>query len=176
MQLNIPLSIPRRLLFEIRDRHYAPRGNHGLAHWGRVREIGLRLAKLTGADAHVVALFALFHDAGRQKGSRDPGHGARGAALAKEFYWPWYRRCFDATEEQMDILCRACARHTSGSPEDAQVITVATCWDADRLDLGRVGITPRAEFLSTQAARDPRFMTWASSLWRKPVDWWGPGV
>jgi uncharacterized protein len=31
---------------------------------------------------------------------------------------------------------------------------VGACWDADRLDLGRVGIRPRADLLSTEIARD----------------------
>ena len=35
---------------------------HGPAHWGRVLEIGLELAKHTGADTDVVTLFAVFHD------------------------------------------------------------------------------------------------------------------
>jgi uncharacterized protein len=35
-------------------------------------------------------------------------------------------------------------------------LTVQTCWDADRLDLGRVGKTPRVEKLCTEEARrDP---------------------
>jgi uncharacterized protein len=29
--------------------------------------------------------------------------------------------------------------------------TIQTCWDADRLDLGRVGIKPAAQFLSKDA-------------------------
>jgi uncharacterized protein len=36
-------------------------------------------------------------------------------------------------------------------------ITVQTCRDADRLDLGRVGQTPRVEKLCTEEARDPVF-------------------
>lgn len=40
-------------------------------------------------------------------------------------------------------------------------ITVQTCWDADRLDLGRVGINPAPEKLCTIAARDPEIMEWA---------------
>ena len=40
-------------------------------------------------------------------------------------------------------------------------ITVLTCWDADRLDLGRVGIRPRAKELCTAAARNPQLMAWA---------------
>jgi len=39
--------------------------------------------------------------------------------------------------------------------------TIATCWDADRLDLGRVGTMPRPERLCTEAARDPWVIAWA---------------
>lgn len=34
-----------------------------------------------------------------------------------------------------------------------------TCWDADRADLGRVGITPSTDLLATEAARRPAFLT-----------------
>jgi len=39
-----------------------PRGIHGLSHWARVREFGLKIAETTGADPVVVELFAVFHD------------------------------------------------------------------------------------------------------------------
>ena len=31
--------------------------------------------------------------------------------------------------------------------------TIGTCWDADRLDLPRVGVIPTPDFLSTAAAK-----------------------
>jgi uncharacterized protein len=40
-------------------------------------------------------------------------------------------------------------------------VTVQTCWDADRLDLGRVGIRPVASRLCTPAARAPDVIAWA---------------
>jgi uncharacterized protein len=53
--------------------------------------------------------------------------------------------------------------HTSGltSPDP----TIGTCWDADRLDIGRVGITPCGHYMSTVAGKDvaaladPRFLS-----------------
>ena len=45
-------------------------------------------------------------------------------------------------------------RHHSDGLIEADV-TVQTCWDADRLDLGRVGIVPRPDRLCTAHARDP---------------------
>jgi uncharacterized protein len=40
-------------------------------------------------------------------------------------------------------------------------VTVLTCWDADRLDLGRVGIRPDPTYLCTAAARDTDMLTWS---------------
>ena len=40
-------------------------GTHGVSHWARVLENGLRLAEETGADTEVVRLFAVFHDSQR---------------------------------------------------------------------------------------------------------------
>ena len=35
------------------------------------------------------------------------------------------------------------------------------CWDADRLDLGRVGYMPHPSRLCTPAARDAELIRWA---------------
>jgi uncharacterized protein len=32
-------------------------------------------------------------------------------------------------------------------------ITIGTCWDADRLDIGRVGIQPNEEFMTNPEAK-----------------------
>jgi uncharacterized protein len=53
----------------------------------------------------------------------------------------------------LEMLAYA-VRHHGDGPIEADV-TVQTCWDADRLDLGRVGITPRPDRLCTEQARDP---------------------
>ena len=40
-------------------------------------------------------------------------------------------------------------------------VTIQICWDADRLDLGRVGITPHPSRLCTAAAKRLETITWA---------------
>ena len=70
-------------------------GIHGVAHWGRVRANGFRLAQLTGANVYVVELFALIHDSCRIDDGHDPEHGLRAAGFAErkgsvappEFRW-----------------------------------------------------------------------------------------
>lgn len=124
-------------------------GLHGAAHWSRVRLNGLYLSRLNGANAHVIELFALLHDSGRQSEGRDYGHGERGAANARKLRGKY----FDATDHEMSLLEYACTQHSEGLLEAD--LTVQTCWDADRLDLARVGKTPDPMYLCTFAAKQP---------------------
>jgi uncharacterized protein len=137
-----------------------PQSVHGPAHWNRVKEIGLRLAKSSGADPLVVRLFSIFHDCRRESNSADPGHGPRGAARARELCGV----AFELDEERLRLLCEACEGHTSGDRHPDP--TIGTCWDSDRLDLPRVGIIPVPHLLSTRAARDPKMIKWATQLSR----------
>ena len=50
--------------------------------------------------------------------------------------------------------------HTGGRTSDDP--TTGTCWDADRLDIGRVGIIPHQRYMSTEPAR--RLLTGAVHL------------
>jgi uncharacterized protein len=107
-------------------------GIHGVSHWARVLENGLRLAQENRANIEVVQLFAIFHDARRVNENVDDGHGKRGAELAVKL-----RGMFSLSDQDFDLLYIACADHTEGKIDGD--ITIQTCWDADRLDLGRAG-------------------------------------
>ena len=118
-----------------------------------MRENGLRLAALTGAKPLVVELFALFHDSRRENDGHDPHHGARAAELARTLAAPM----LDASD--LELLAVACRDHSKGFTEGD--VTVTTCWDSDRLDLGRVWTKPKPSRLCTAAARDPKMIEWA---------------
>jgi uncharacterized protein len=130
-------------------------GLHGVSHWARVYENGLRLAPQTGADERILLLFALFHDARRTNEGWDQGHGRRGADFAASVRGS----LIDLQPGDFDLLYHACALHTDGLI-DADP-TVQTCWDADRLDLPRAGIHPKPDRLCTPAARGPETIAWA---------------
>ena len=127
--------------------HCGPYSIHGPSHWTRVKENGLAVAKFSGANARVVALFALFHDSCRESDGWDPGHGQRGAELARQLR----SEKFDIPDEEFELLSYACQWHTDQKFHDDA--TIGTCWDADRLDLGRVGAVPDAAYLNTSAAK-----------------------
>ena len=123
-------------------------GIHGLPHWIRVERNGLELADVEGADPEVVSLFALFHDSRRINDDADPDHGWRGARLAESLY---SEGLIPISEEQLRLLVYACESHTDETYCD--IPTVACCWDADRLDLTRIGVVPDPAMLNTETAR-----------------------
>ena len=130
-------------------------GIHGVSHLARVYENGLHLAESTGANKRVVQLFAVFHDSRRCNESWDPEHGPRGAELAES----WRGKYFEVSDDDFDLLFTSCSLHTKAKTHTD--ITIQTCFDADRLDLGRVGKTPDPHLLCTDAARDLKTIEWA---------------
>jgi uncharacterized protein len=140
-------------------------GIHGVAHWARVWENGLRMAPDTGADVEIVTLFALLHDARRLNDGRDHDHGLRGGELARTLRGT----LIHLDDARFEVLYIACRDHTRGEIQaDA---TIQTCWDADRLDLLRVGIMPIPDRLCTDAART--LLPWAN---RRAKNWFEPEV
>jgi uncharacterized protein len=131
-------------------------GIHGVAHWSRVMDIGRQLAAATGASLRVVELFALFHDSKRLTEGYDPDHGRRGGDFAHRLH---REGLFKATSAEIDFLHAACVYHTDGLTEGD--VNIRTCWDSDRLDLGRVGIVPLPELLCTDTAREREMLEWA---------------
>lgn len=146
------MAFSRRTLLQHVRREYVLgwNGLHGVAHWARVRYHGLALAAKTGASPRVVELFAFLHDARRRNDMRDHDHGKRSAWLVQDLG----HRDLGLAVEELGLLAYACREHSNGLL-DAD-ITVQVCWDADRLDLGRVGIEPHPDRLCTAAARDLR--------------------
>ena len=127
-------------------------GIHGAPHWSRVRHTGLMLAEQTGANCRVVEYFAFIHDLGRFNDNHDPEHGYRAALIAEKIAGD----LIDVTEVELELLMEACQGHSDG--HQVADVTVMTCWDSDRLDLGRVGIRPDPGRLCTTQAKDAVFL------------------
>ncbi len=157
MSTPLPDIITPQLIEHIKSTYQLNwNGLHGYAHWMRVCENGLYLAQKNGANQKVVALFAFTHDMARQSDGGDPLHGPRAAhriqAELQEVY-------FQLLPEELKQLVQAVSQHTLGFTQAG--LTVQTCWDADRLDLGRAGIMPHSAHLCTLEAKDPATIEWA---------------
>lgn len=148
--MTVPSHLSASLLGAIRT-HYRLEWTdlHGAAHWARVLHNELTLAELAGARTEMVALFATFHDACRLNDGYDPEHGSRGAELAAAMRGKFYAM----EDSSAELLFTACRTHTEGTYHPD--VTVRVCWDADRLDLWRVGTMPDPRQLTTTPARSP---------------------
>lgn len=140
--------------------------HHGLSHWARVRAHGVRLAQHYHLNPVVPALFGLLHDCRRENEHYDPEHGQRAGVLVEEL--ATQGRLRGLTPQEISHLARACADHSEGLVEAPRLVQV--CWDADRLDLGRVGIRPDPRLLCTDAARAVLLRTHAYR-WSRGVAW-----
>ena len=121
-------------------------GIHGANHWARVLHHGKTIGEIRQADLLVVELFGFLHDSCRLNDGRDPQHGQRAADFAHGIQGDF----FHLKPSQLDTLCFAMQHHSGG--EVSTNATIQTCWDSDRLDLGRVGIKPSTQYLSEEAA------------------------
>ena len=135
-------------------------GVHGVAHWSRVWFHGRRIAKTLDVNPAIVAWFAYLHDSQRHNDHRDPLHGHRAADFALRL-----RRdglLVELNDPEFEQLCEAMRLHSDGHVEGEPAIRA--CWDADRLDLGRVGIDPDPALLCTPAAKRPAVIEEANRM------------
>lgn len=123
---------------------------HGLPHWLRVERNGILLSMQNGrfredVNIKVVRYFAYLHDKCRLNDWSDLEHGIRAADMI-----PTIRETIlkDFTNEEVTLLEKACRYHTT--KQRTRILTIDICFDADRLDLDRVGIVPNPQLMATE--------------------------
>lgn len=144
---NRDVHIDRLREFAIKHSKMGYYSIHGISHWDRVAKNADVLCT-SDVDSLVVKAFAYIHDVERINESDDCQHGHRAALLVDEIRSSVLSFLNDLEIEQLKEACRL---HTLRlKTEDA---TVNACFDADRLDLGRVGITPNPNKMATVEGR-----------------------
>ena len=130
--------------FAIRHMKMGKESIHGIDHWDRVARNGEAL-HVPGADMEVVSCFAYLHEVERQSDAYDVEHGPKAAELIDQIRKSVLGFLDD---KQIGLLKDACTFHTTvprtGNP------TIDACFDADRLDLPRVGIVPDPNRMATK--------------------------
>lgn len=145
-------DVKPRLLVAIMGRfELGPHTDHGPAHWGRVAFHARAIAQAERVDPLIPILFAWIHDSCRKDEGRDALHGDRASDFASRLR---LRGLLPLDPTELLLLQQALALHSDGHTDAPDVVKV--CWDADRLDLGRVGIRPSPTLLCTESARDER--------------------
>jgi uncharacterized protein len=139
---------------------------HGPPHWKCVTLTAHRLlVDTSAADPVVPFLFGLLHDCKRQDDGHDPQHGPRAAVFADTLNGS----LFHLRGDRMSLLATAIRYHTD--PVTSHDPTVGLCWDADRLNLCRLGIRPNPRYLSTPAGKLPAQIAAAESLDGQRASW-----
>ena len=120
---------------------------HGISHWERVEHNGLLLVT-SECDVTVIRLFAYLHDSCREDDRYDEEYDPHAVKMIESLRGTLLK---DLSDEQFRLLQEACRLHTSthstGNP------TIDACFDADRLDLGRVDIIPMPEKMATKKGK-----------------------
>ena len=129
-------------------KHVNVAGVHGIDHWDRVYENGLELIT-PKVKPLVVGLFAYLHDSCRLNDGDDVGHGERAAEFISTLRDNLLK---DVSDGDIQLLRTACRLHTgtvsTGNP------TIDACFDADRLDLWRVGVIPDPARMATEKGKE----------------------
>lgn len=132
--MHSPMDIQPVIDYVSRDWQLGP--VHGMEHWKRVERNGLLLAT-EDVNVNVVRLFAYLHDHKRLSDGWDLEHGQRAAENMDNLR---HTLLEGLTDEEFGMLRRACMEHTI--TERTGVPTIDACFDADRMDLPRVGYMP----------------------------------
>lgn len=123
---------------------------HGITHWQHVEAFGLLMQeKCPAADKEVIRWFAYLHDSMRGNDEYNTEHGLAAAKFINKI-----RKTFlkDLSDNQIKLLKLACKYHTVRRKTDN--LTVNICFDADRLDLPRVGIKPEVRRMASEVGRE----------------------
>ena len=150
--IQLPI-LPESDILEVRN--YALKDwklgeTHGLSHWQRVERNGILLSLENGRirediNIKVVRFFAYLHDKCRLNDWADLEHGVRAADMLPTIRYTILK---DFTDEEVALLEKACRYHTT--EQRTGIPTVDVCFDADRLDLCRVGIAPNPKRMATK--------------------------
>ena len=140
-------------------------GWHGISHWARVWGHARFLCRELQLDPTVPCWFSFLHDSQRFDEGVDSEHGTRACT--------WISKLYDEGKlpierSDMELLWRAIGGHSDGQTKEHPIVQV--CWDADRLDLGRVGIMPDPRYLCTYPAKraDVILAAWYRSQDQRP--------
>lgn len=139
---------------------------HGDKHWRAVAAAGIEIAGNNFEQRAVALAFGMIHDCQRLNDDWDPEHGLRAAS--------WASRSQQLAgligKEGRNLVSQACLDHENGFTSNDE--TIGLCWDADRINLWRVGVCPDQRFFSVLSGSAFEQMSVKYiDAWHRPPDW-----
>jgi len=127
-------------------------GVHGISHWQRVYKNTKILSNYYKINSPVFELFSMFHDSKRENEYSDIYHGFRASEFVEELI---KEKKIILDEDDKNRLLYAISNHTISDEKNPLFndLIVQICFDADRLDLGRVGVEPEEKYMMTDFAK-----------------------
>lgn len=160
---NLSWNILLREALAASTHHNSP--IHGQLHWRAVAQAGISIAA-DGGCAKVALAFAMIHDCQRINDEWDPDHGERAAVWASKSRTLLHL----VGKERRALVSEACLNHEKGYTTQNPVI--GSCWDADRINLWRVGLMPLEDFFSVLSGlRFLEMRNFYQEGWRDPASW-----
>jgi len=120
---------------------------HGPGHWFKVERNARYLCNEERIDDRIPRLFAVIHDIMREHDGFDKEHGPKASRFVEDIAGS----VLGLNPGDIALLSLACRDHTTVKETTNDVIGL--CWDADRLDIGRVGIVPDPAFMTSRSAK-----------------------
>ncbi len=118
---------------------------HGISHLRRVAILSGRLANAVGEDVESAVVMGFLHDCARRNDKNDIDHARDSEVLARGLIERFYSHL------DVDRICEAIAGHADG--EVTSDPFTGCLWDADRMELKRIGRTIDLDLLSTKVAK-----------------------
>lgn len=171
-----PLPLADLLRAVLAEKTWAASWDHGERHWRGVAATALKIVEtaeragraFADPDIDLLIAFGIFHDSQRRNDGFDPQHGARGAGYAERIHLAT-RFLLDTPEgSRLGQLSEACRGHADGLHSEDPIVGI--CWDADRLNLWRVGIEPDPHYF-THPEISGQLIGWARRVWDEPPGW-----
>lgn len=118
---------------------------HGLDHLRNVGYLSGKFAAELGISLETAIIGGFLHDCARSDDSDDAFHAEKSALLARKLI----KKNYSNIDEE--LVYKTILFHSGGKTTDNHI--QGCVWDADRLDLIRLGIQPKKELLSTEPGK-----------------------
>jgi len=133
------MDIIEKIATRVKSDFQHAHASHDWEHTDRVYQLAVRLAKVEGADLHIVSLAALLHDIARHSEDQKQGqlcHAVEGAKIARQLL-----AAYQVATDKIEKISHCIQTHRYRNNHHPESLEARVLFDADKLDsIGAIGI------------------------------------